>query len=70
MHYAEFPHNVAFLVEGKKTPDGGGGWLPGEWETYGESIGFWIHRNQKLFTVLNKLTTRLIDNCIFHIVPI
>lgn len=40
MRHAEFPHDVAFLIKGKKIPDGGGGWLLGEWATYDESVGF------------------------------
>jgi len=36
----EFPHKVIFKVETPPKSDGGGGWIPGGWETYDEIDGF------------------------------
>lgn len=36
----EFPHKVEFKIMGEPVSDGGGGFLPGEWETYDEIGGF------------------------------
>lgn len=36
----EFPHKVTFLVEKEPQSDGGGGYIPGGWETYDTDYGF------------------------------
>ncbi|MGX1432467.1 SPP1 family predicted phage head-tail adaptor [Cytobacillus horneckiae] len=36
----EFPHEVVFQIEKEPQSDGGGGKIPGGWETYATDYGF------------------------------
>ncbi|NRG43516.1 hypothetical protein HRF87_01905, partial [Bacillus sp. CRN 9] len=40
MPLVEFPHEVVFQVEKEPQSDGGGGKIPGGWETYASDYGF------------------------------